>query len=305
MKTPRMLAKHLIVEVKDRLSPYRLFGKRRETQHVWPPTNFSTRPRIIYRLFDEPLAYRGVFLDRHYGNDFPDDRFRTFFGEHLVLKRITASMGLTYHDLVYVDIGAGDGIDMSNTYLIARGGGRGYCIEFNSFKFAMMAVTYQTLDNVNLAKAPATPQGITPLLRGLGVPPTFDFLNLDIDSYDYDVLSSMLNSFRIRILCIEINPEFPLSIDFAVHYPAAEWDHTDFQGMSFSMAYKLLGKHQYRIIHAEGASVFAVESAAEIRSFTEISLDQVREKYKSSRDRAYWKEKFKARTSFTLANSNL
>lgn len=305
MKRPKRLAKRLILELRDRFSPYRVFGRRRETQHVWPPTNFSTRPRIVYKMFDEPLAYRGVFLDRHYGNDCPDDRFRTFFGEHLVLKRIIASMDLSYHDLVYVDIGAGDGIDMSNTYLIARGGGRGYCIEFNSFKFAMMAVTYQTLDNVCLAKAPATPQGIAPLLRGLGVPPIFDFLNLDIDSYDYDVLSSVLEAFRIRILCVEINPEFPLSIDFAVRYPAAEWDGTDFQGMSFSMAYKLLRKHQYRVIRAEGASVFAIEAAADTRSFPEISLDQVREKYGSSKDRAHWEEKFKARTSFTLTNSNL
>jgi hypothetical protein len=121
---------------------------------------------------------------------------------------------------------------MSNTFLLAERGAKGIALEFNPSKFAMLAVTYRALEHVQLARAAVTPLNVVSLLKGLEAPKDATLLNLDIDSFDYDVLQSVLTEYRFQFLCLEINPIFPLGIDFKVNFPATE-GHVPLSGVIF------------------------------------------------------------------------
>jgi hypothetical protein len=251
-----------------------LFGARRQVEHIWPPQNFSDRSRLLYHLVDKPLARRGIFIPQHTSaKKISPTRFKTFHNEHIVIDKMLKSLGLAHQDIFFVDIGAGDGIDLNNTYLLAAGGAKGIALEFNPSKFAMMSVTYRELPSVSLGRCSVSPENICPMLEGLGAPNVIDVLNLDIDSFDYFVLESLLKKYRFKILCLEINPIFPLDIDFTVTYPNNEWGGGySFQSMSLSMLYKLLSAHNYSIVHIDNASVFAAPDSLILVDFPQIVL---------------------------------
>lgn len=208
---------------------------------------------------DYPLARAGVFIPQY-----PRQKgahFTTFHNEHLVISNALLSINLESAACFFVDIGSGDGVDMSNTFLLAEQGAAGIAFEFNPSKFAMMSVSYRALPSVQLARVPVTPLNVVPLLEGLGCPSEPTLLNLDIDSYDYDVLAVILKKYRFRFLCLEINPIFPLEIEFKVNFPAPEWSGGDyFQGMSLSILIPLLNENGYQICHIDRAFVFAVQT---------------------------------------------
>jgi hypothetical protein len=126
------------------------------------------------------------------------------------------------------------------------------------------------LPNILLSKCTVTPLNIYSLITGMGAPSKIDILNLDIDSYDYYVLEVLLNKFEFRILVLEINPIFPIEIDFTVKYPSNEWTGNNFQGMSLSIAFKLLTRNKYKIVYIFKACIIAVKSDLVLTSFCPI-----------------------------------
>lgn len=250
-----------------------IIGKRRDVEHIWPPQNFSDRNKLLYTVIDKPLAKRGVFLPRHNLKEkISLTRFKTFHEEHIVIDRMLEELGLPYRDAFFVDIGAGDGIDMNNTYLLAAAGADGISLELNSSKFAMMGVTYRDLPQVALGRCAVSPLNVCSLLDGLGAPEQIDVLSLDIDSFDYFVLEALLKKYQIKILCLEINPIFPLEIDFTVNYPNSEWSGGNFQSMSLSMLHKAISPHGYSIVHINKECVFAVPDSIALKEFPVIPL---------------------------------
>ena len=250
-----------------------LFGGVKNVEHIWPPQNFSDRNTLLYTLIDKPLAKRGIFIPRHdSGKKIALTRFKTFHDEHILIHKMLNNLSLSSRDIFFVDIGAGDGIDMNNTYLLAANGAKGIALEFNPSKFAMMSVTYRDLPQVALARCAVSPINACQLLNGLGAPAEIDVLNLDIDSFDYFVLEALLKKYQFKILCLEINPIFPLEVDFTVNYPNTEWGGGNFQSMSLSMLYKAISTHGYSIVHINKECVFAVADHLDLQDFPKIPL---------------------------------
>ena len=66
-----------------------------------------------------------------------------------------------------VDVGAGDGLTMSNTHFLFAGGWSGLAVEYDPKSFAQLAAVYAVYaaaPAVRLARCRATPEGIVPLL---------------------------------------------------------------------------------------------------------------------------------------------
>jgi hypothetical protein len=236
------------------------FGKPRDVQHVYPLPNYSTLQMLYYWTVERPLAVRGIFIPRHNSKKILTEEFNTHHNEHIIIDKIFKELKIKINEIFFLDIGAAEGIGMSNTYLLAANGASGISIELNPSKFAMMSVTYREFPNVKLAKNIVTPENICSLVKGLDAPNVIDFLSLDIDSYDYYVLESLLKEYEFKILCLEINPIFPIEIDFTVKYPTKEWQGGNFQGMSLSLVYKILSKFNYYIIHIDRAFVCAIKN---------------------------------------------
>ena len=179
--------------------------------------------------------------------------------EEAVIAELFAPGRLPLRHEFCVDIGAGDGLTMSNTHFLYAGGWRGLAVEYNPRSFAQLAQVYASASGVELAKCRATPEGIPSLLRAFGVPRDFDFLSLDIDGYDHSVLDSILTDYRPSLVCTEINETFPPPIRFTVKYdPNLTWSEGRFFGQSLSSVSDLCTRRDYALVRLEYNNAFLV-----------------------------------------------
>jgi hypothetical protein len=169
----------------------------------------------------------------------------SFGGEFAAIDRVLTRIGITNGYIV--DIAASDGVSQSSTLpLFAKGWG-GLAVEMDPRKFAGLAFIYSDFKEVRLARARVTPVSVVPLLTGNEVPKNFDLLNLDIDSYDFFVIESMLSgNFRPKVISMEINEKIPVPVFFTVKYDDAHfWQGDHFFGCSLAAAGRLLRRNGY------------------------------------------------------------
>lgn len=149
----------------------------------------------------------------------------------------------------YVDIGASDGWSSSSTFPFARSKNfSGLSVELDDKNFKKMQYIYKNFQNAHLSKTKVTPLNILDLLNEFDVPQNFDILNLDIDSYDLFVIKKLLESYRPKIISMEINEKIPPPIYFTVTYDENHfWKRDDFYGCSLQAAYEELSKFEYNL----------------------------------------------------------
>src|ERR1039458_1485960 len=154
---------------------------------LWPPINYAPRRRTRFWVVEAPLfrATGALFPQEQVGTT-----FRTFFDEHQYVRGWCDRHPGT--DRSYVDIGAGDGIDMNNTFELARAGWAGVCLEGYPLRFAQLAQTYRSLPSVTLVRAYVSPKNVGSLLQDAGVDRSVPVLNLDIDSYDLHIARALM-----------------------------------------------------------------------------------------------------------------
>ena len=238
------------------------FGSKKNVDHIWKSNNYKKYKKFHWHFVEYPLQQRGIYLPLNTHDHLSFKNFKTFFNEHIVLDRYIQLVNDENVQNIFVDIGAGDGIDMSNTFNLVKRGYKGFMIEANNSKFAKMATIYREFDNIVLLKSKVTPKNVGFLMEGFGLPAVTKILNLDIDSYDYPVLKELLDKFKFQFLILEINPIFPMSIDFTVEFSDKHvWSNNLFQGASVSLFYKLLTKYEYSIIHIDRGFVLAINNS--------------------------------------------
>lgn len=175
------------------------------------------------------------------------------------LNSLFADLGIK--NGICVDVGAYDGLNYSHVLPLYQHGWKGLSVECDPNRFARLAHAYRMFPSVRLSRARATPQSICSLLAGNHIPKDFDFLNLDIDSYDYYVLEALLQDYHPTVICAEINEVIPPPIKFAVKYdPSFGLDFkTRFFGQSLAMIAELAQKHGYKILKMHYNDVFLID----------------------------------------------
>jgi hypothetical protein len=100
-------------------------------------------------------------------------------------------------------------------------------------------------------------------MESYAVPRDFSLLNLDIDSYDLEVLRSLLlGGFNPKVISIEINEIFPPNIEFEVSYSADHsWQGDHFFGCSVASAEKTLRTLGYSLVKIEYNNAFFVSNS--------------------------------------------
>ncbi len=183
------------------------------------------------------------------------------FGEEAIIKKYMDQFGVKRG--YAVDIGASNGRCSSNTLALYEGGWSGLCIECDPLKFTTLSSNYQELPNVTLLRQRIAPDNVRGLLLAFcpeindGI--SIDFLDIDIDGYDYYVLDSILSLFRPKLICAEINQSIPPPVRFTVDYsPGYKWAFDGFFGMSLSQADALCRAHDYQIVAVEYNNVFMI-----------------------------------------------
>ena len=242
----------------------------------WPPQNFRKHFRLKFYLIELPARwiFKGVFPQ-----DWDGITFRTFFDEDIFIDKYFHDQG--FLPQTFMDIGAGDGIDMSNTFKLANRGLFGMSIEGSPVRFAQLSLTYEKFPNVQLVRKYVSSTSISHLATSSGLPKNFDVLNLDIDSFDYHVLESLLDSFEPKLIVIEWNRSFPPNLFFTVNNdPAIRWDSQSdlFQGASILAFYELLNKFNYKIIGVQGSALFAAPVGSS-RSYVSLTAEDAWSQY--------------------------
>lgn len=170
----------------------------------------------------------------------------SFANESENIERTLREIGVS--DKYLVDIGAADGIRQSSTSLfLNKLGWTGALFEFNSESFSRLSFLYSDRDDLQLCKTKVTPENVTALFQGMGIPREFGYLNIDIDSYDLSVLRSLLgNGFRPSLISMEVNESFPPDIHFEVLYSNSHsWTGDHFFGCSLAAANYCLNGYGY------------------------------------------------------------
>ena len=277
-----------------------LFGKSRDVLHIFKPINYLSTSAIYWKLVQLPMEKRGIYFPLPFNKIKDKAQFQTFHNEHLVLEKFMKKTNAKIEN-VFVDIGASDGVDMSNTFNLVLQNYKGFCFELDHSKFAKMASIYRDFQDISLFKIKVTPNNVSGILKSLDLPEIIKVLNLDIDSYDYFVLEELLNDFKFQFLILEINPLFPMSVDFAVEYDELfNWSGNNFHGASVSMFYKLLNKNDYSLIWIDRSFVLALNNnliTEDIKKIKPDEIDKILNRTFKEKDNYRWQKYKQIRTS--------
>lgn len=183
-------------------------------------------------------------LSKHYLSTLPPDT--SFGGEYQHLRMLADKLDIKQGYIV--DVAASDGVDQSCTLGFFKDPNwAGLAVEMEPLKFSRLAFLHVNFPNAKLARSRVTPLNISALLQGFEVPADFSILNLDIDSYDLDVVDAMLKSgFKPKIISMEINEKIPPPLYFNVNFtPTHVWQTDHFFGCSLTAAAHVVRGHGY------------------------------------------------------------
>jgi hypothetical protein len=151
----------------------------------------------------------------------------------------------------YVDIGAlGYGALMSNTLCLHNENWKGLAFDMDEDP------------NNRTIKEFITPFNILEILKKYNCPKELDFLSIDIDSFDYDVLENILSEYQPRVICTEYNGTLDPNSTIKMKYKEGYvWDKTNNYGYSYGAGKYLLEKNGYKVIlNQDDTNLFAIKS---------------------------------------------
>jgi hypothetical protein len=160
---------------------------------------------------------------------------------------------------ILVDIGASDGVAFSNSRsLIQNFDWGGLLIEPNAEKASLLALNNKSAsERTSIIIGFAKSNSIVKILQSFDIPRDFGFLSIDIDSFEYSITDTILERFRPRLVCVEINERIPPPIQFYVHETGVAPPPL-LSGMSLSTASLLLKKHNYTSVVLHYNNLFAL-----------------------------------------------
>lgn len=256
-----------------------LFGTKKNVEHIWKPVNYLHFSKLNWHLIEKPLQQRGIYLPLDVRKLKNLESFKTYNNEHKVLDKYLNLIDKNSFNKTFIDIGASDGVDMSNTFNLVLKGFSGLMFELNSSKFAKLATIYREFEKIELYKTKITPSNCNSLISNFKTGEEIDVLNLDIDSYDFYILKELLEVRTFKFLILEVNPMFPIDIDFSVTFSQDfNWEENQFQGASASMIYKLLKKNKYSVIHIDRNFLLALNNQylnSNIKSLNTYEIDRL------------------------------
>lgn len=203
------------------------------------------------------------------------DKKHSQFGEPIIVEHILNRLGCL-QERYLVDIGAGGaGRGLSNSrYFLEKG--------WNGLLFDMDG-------SEGTIKEFITPFNIVHILKSNSCPIGFDFLNLDIDSFDYDVLEAILKEYLPRVVCAEFNgtldPKSKVKLEYEEGYT---WDGSSKYGFSLQAGIDLFEKYGYTVVlNQKETNIFAVRKEYLPKGFKK-EIKGVKTQYHRHNPNAKW-----------------
>ena len=194
-------------------------------------------------------------------------RKNKFSEEELIIQNYLDNIEINNNNKFAVDIASQDGVLGNQTIKLFLDGYNGVAFEFDGKFFSILSSFYSNFKRIVLIKSKVTPNNILKYLDSVDCPLNFAFLSLDIDSFDFYILNSILSKYRPSLICLEINENIPPPIKFTVEFANEYiWDdeNNHFQGQSISKAYELCLKYDYKILKLHYNNLFIAPIESEI-----------------------------------------
>jgi hypothetical protein len=178
-----------------------------------------------------------------------------------------------------VDIGAGDGFNMSIAYPLSKSFScRGLLIEPNNDQLNFARRIYQKRE-IYFCSEPVTPKNVSQILRQHDFDSPF-YIKIDIDSFDLDVLRGLISSgIKPTLFSIEINELFPPPFKFELRYNGEiENFRPPLFGCSLQSVFEFARQMDYGLIELAGNNAFFV-SHSYSKDYPNIKFINTREAY--------------------------
>jgi len=192
--------------------------------------------------------------------------------EQIIIHRLAQLSGCRKY---CIDIGALDGLTFSNSLALFSNGWDGLVFEARRGNIAWLAHNLDKIkQDISIIGTFVTPENILGLFSSFNVPSDFGFLSLDIDSYDYEVLSKILSAYCPAVICVEINERIPPPIKFRQIFTDQNngVDCSMYGGCSISAYDELLAAYNYSMVHLEYNNLFLVHNSLIKRISPEFSI---------------------------------
>ena len=182
---------------------------------------------------------------------------------HEIFKRIKIK-----HNF-FVEIGSGTGFE-NNTLNLLCEGWRGVWIDANENyinKYKNLLLSKIPKECLQLLNLKLYSKNINGLKTKLNIPDEIDFLSLDIDSHEIEILENL--DFSPRVICVEYNPKFRGNFKFKFSENDISNIETDFWGNSLSSINDCLSKKGYSLVgcNVTGCNAFFVKKELALNNF--------------------------------------
>lgn len=158
--------------------------------------------------------------------------------EEQIIRGLNSALGVTSG--WFVEFGAWDGFQYSNTAFLREAGWSGVLIEADRRYFTKLTHNVSKNENIYPIQAFVTAENINELLLKTPLPQDFELLSIDIDGNDYWVWKSL--EYRPKVVCIEYNSNFTSSESVALRYDPKHVFKTDKNYGASAAAFVKLGK---------------------------------------------------------------
>lgn len=124
---------------------------------------------------------------------------------------------------------------------------RGLCIEGREDQIEELKQNISP--TFDICNGIVTPLNILDVFAHFRVPMSPDILKIDIDSYDLELLRTILTKYRPKVIVAEINEKIPYPIVFEVKFKENyRWDVSHFYGFSIAAGEREMAKQKYKIV---------------------------------------------------------
>lgn len=201
------------------------------------------------------------------------------FDEDGIIAHVFSRLGAG--NRVFVEIGCSDGLE-NNTHALLLQGWRGVWVDADANKIRFLAEHVPASPRLIVKQEFVSVENVNAIVSGalatLGSE-TVDFLSIDIDGDDLNVLTALLERLKPRVICAEYNAKFPPPMKVAIRAKAnGFWQGDDYQGASLLAFTEALGASGYSLITCglSGVNAFFVRScdSAHFPTFTAEQLFQ-------------------------------
>ena len=165
---------------------------------------------------------------------------------------------------ICVDVGAWDGVHLSNTFSLLvkdaeisniakdrQAKWKGLLIEADKKRFEELRKLHEPLGNsclcAEVSCIPESPRSLSSIIRSQSqpIPIDFDFLSIDVDGPDYWIMDDILKigKYTPKLICVEFNPSMPDDLIYI-----QERSDTIRHGSSLSALYQLAMEHSYTLV---------------------------------------------------------